>query len=89
MEAKNKPKIFWSHTRRKLETKCGVAPLLENEEDMNSVKFDVEIKANILQNQFSEVYTPETQGRVPSITARSKSVIFNLDITEEAMVKKK
>ena len=88
MEAKNIPKIFWSHTRRKLETKCGVAPLLENEEDMNSVKFDVETKANILQNQFSKVYTRETQGRVPSITARSKSVSFNLDITE-AMVKKK
>ena len=32
MEAKNKRKIFWSHTRRKLKTKCGVAPLLENEE---------------------------------------------------------
>ena len=34
------------------------------------------------------MYTRETQGKVPSITARSKSVISNLDITE-AMTKKK
>ena len=34
------------------------------------------------------MYTGETQGKVPSITARSKSNIFNLDITE-ALVKKK
>ena len=60
-----------------------MAPLLENEEDKNSLKFDDETKANILQNQFSKVYTRETQGKVPSITARSKSVIT------EAMVKKK
>ena len=88
MEAKNKSKIFWSHTRRELKTKCGVAPLLENEEDKNSLKFVDETNANILQNQFSKVYTRETQGKVLSITARSKPVIVNLDITE-AMVKKK
>ena len=34
------------------------------------------------------MYTRETQGEVPSITDRSKSVIFNLDITE-VMGKKK
>ena len=88
MEAKNKPKIFWSHTRRKLKTKCDVASLLENEEDKKSLKFDDETKANILQNQFSKVYTRETQGKVPSITARSKSAIFNLDVID-AMAKKK
>ena len=37
MEAKNKSNIFWSHTRQKHKTKCGVAPLLENEEDKNSL----------------------------------------------------
>ena len=66
MEMNIKPKIFWSHTRRKLKTKCGVAPLLENEEDKNSLKLDDETKANILQNQFSKVYTRETQGEVSS-----------------------
>ena len=88
MEAKNNPKIFWSHTRQKLKTKCGVAPLLDNEEDKNSLKFDDETKSNILQNHFSKVYTRETQGIVPLIAARSKSLIFNLDITE-SMVRKK
>ena len=79
MEAKN--------TRQKLKTKCGVAQLLENEEDKNSLKFDDESKANILQNHFSKVYTRETQGIVPSIAAR-KSLIFNLGITE-SMARKK
>ena len=88
MEAKNNPKIFWSHTRQELKTKCGVAPLLENEEDKNSLKFDDETKANILQNHFSKVYTRETQGIVPAIAARSRSFIFNIDITE-SMVRKK
>ena len=88
LEAKNNPKIVWSHTRQKLKTKCGVAPLLENEEDKNSLKFDDETKANILQNHFSKVYTRDTQGIVPSIAARSKSLIFNLDITESMMRKK-
>ena len=46
--------------------------MLENEEDKNSLKFDDEVKANILQNQFSKVYTRDTQGKVPSITTRSK-----------------
>ena len=30
-ESKSNPKAFWSHTRRKLKTKSGVAPLFENE----------------------------------------------------------
>ena len=39
-ESKSNPKAFWSHTRRKLKTKSGVAPLFENEKDNSSLKFD-------------------------------------------------
>ena len=35
--------------RRKLKTKCGVAPVLSNINDTNSLKLDDEEKANILQ----------------------------------------
>ena len=56
-ESKSNPKAFWSHTRRKLKTKSGVAPLFENEKDNSSFKFDDEDKANILQKQFSSVYS--------------------------------
>ena len=51
MESKSNPKAFWSHTLRKLKTKSGVASLLENEKDNNSLKFDDKNKANILQKQ--------------------------------------
>ena len=55
---------------------------------IRTLKFDDETKANILQNHFSKVYTRETQGIVPAIAARSRSFIFNIDITE-SMVRKK
>ena len=34
------PKIFWSHVRSKLETKTNVAPLLQDEKDETSTKFN-------------------------------------------------
>ena len=46
---------FWAHTRRKLRTKCGVSPLLADVKDKDSLKFNDEEKANILQKQFSSV----------------------------------
>ena len=52
-QAKSNPKAFWSHTRSKLKTKSGVAPLLENPKDPKSLKFNDVDKANILQRQFS------------------------------------
>ena len=59
-EAKKNPKRFWLHSRRKLSTKTSVAPLLEIAADPNSLKFDDETKANILQKQFLIVFTTET-----------------------------
>ena len=40
LQAKSNPKAFWSHTRRKLKTKCGVAPLLSNTNDKHRLKVD-------------------------------------------------
>ena len=37
--SKINPKSFWAHVRRRMKTKSGVAPLLENKDDKNSLKF--------------------------------------------------
>ena len=39
MQAKINLKNVWSHTRRNQKTKSGVAPLLANVEDNDSLKF--------------------------------------------------
>ena len=87
-ENKNNPKRIWSHTKRNLKRKSGVAPLLANVEDNDSLKFDDTEKANILQKQFSNVYTREPDGDIPTFESRSESSITNLYVREE-MVRKK
>ena len=82
-QAKINPKKFWSHTRRNLKTKSGVAPLLANVEDNDSLKFDDVEKANILQKQFSR----EPDGDIPTFESRTESSLTNLYVTEE-MVRK-
>ena len=46
--SKSNPKAFWSHCRRKLKTKCSVAPLFANIKDKDSLRFNYEEKANFL-----------------------------------------
>ena len=66
----------------------GVAPLLENIEDKNSLVFDDEKKANLLQKQFSSVYTNEPLDEIPLIEKRTNKTVKDVNITAE-MVKKK
>ena len=86
--SKKNPKAFWAHTRRKLKTKSGVAPLLEDVEDKNSLKFNDQDKANILQKQFSSVFTREPDGDIPPFEARTDSVLSDMQINEK-MVKER
>ena len=81
MKAKTEPKAFWGHTRRKLKTKTGVAPLLSDPKDSSSMKFDENEKANILLSQFSSVFTREPEGEIPRIKPRTNSKIPDLIIT--------
>ena len=80
MKSKINPKLFWSHTRKKLKTKSSVAHLLSNPEDRDSMKFTDE--ANILQKQFASVFTHEPGG-MPILTPRTNSRIADLEITGE------
>ena len=86
-KVKTNPKKFWAYTRKKLKTKSGIAPLLENIIDKDSLKYDDKEKANILQKQFISVFTKEGEGDIPSIGLRSNKQISNIDITEELFSK--
>ena len=79
--SKSNPKPFWSHTRRKLKTKCSVAPLLEDVKNKSSLRFKDKEKANILQKQFSSVFTKEPEGATPIIDKRTNSVLQDISIT--------
>ena len=71
--------------RRKLKTKSGISPLLKDLKDPDSLKFDDVDKANILQDQFSSVFTVEDDSRIPSIPEKTDQKVNFLIITE-AMV---
>ena len=87
LEAKTNPKSFWSHTRRHLKTKSGIAPLLENQMDHSSMKFDDQSKVEILSKQYSSVFTKEDMNNIPTIEDRSNKLIKDLVITVEMVTK--
>ena len=85
--AKVNPKAFWAHARRKLKTKVGIAPLLSDPDNKESLKFgDIE-KADILQKQFSSVFTNEPEGNIPRIRDRCMKTDLDFSITEEMVLK--
>ena len=62
---KQNPKSFWAYTRSQLKTKSGIAPLLSDPNNKDSLVFEDQEKANVLQNQFSSVFTEELDKEVP------------------------
>ena len=87
MVAKSNPKAFWGHTRRYLKTKSGVAPLLAEPKDIESMKFDDKEKADVLLKQFSSVFTREPEGEIPIIKSRTETNISTMVITVEMVIK--
>ena len=85
--SKTNTKAYWSYVRKNLKTKIGVAPLLENVDDISSIKFDNVDKANILQKQFSGVYTDESVGHLSCTEKVTKESIDNLIIIKEMVHK--
>ena len=84
--SKVNPKSFWAHIRRRMKTKSGVAPLLEVNDDKTSLKFGDEEKAEILQKQFTDVFTKEPPGDVPSLGKLTNASILSFIITEEMVI---
>ena len=87
LNAKKNPKGFWNHVRRKLKTKGGVSPLLKNVKDETSMRFEDKEKAEILSEQYSNVFTSENLENIPVIGKRTNKSIKDMLITE-SMVKK-
>ena len=75
--------MFWSHVLSKLKTKTGVTPLLQDEKDETSTKFDDKVKANILLKQFDSVFTKEPNAEVPVLDKKTEVNLPNINITEE------
>ena len=84
--SKEKPKLFWSHVRGKLKTKSGVAPLLEDPKDKDSTKFEDIAKANILQKQFTSVFTKEPEGELPDFQVRCEHPIKQINVTPDIVM---
>ena len=53
--SKSNPKVYWAYIRKKLKTKIGVAPLLDNEDGEISMKFKDEEK-QIYYKSSSQAY---------------------------------
>ena len=85
-KSKSHPKAFWAHVRRCMKTGSGVAPLLGNIKDKSSMDFKDEEKANILQKQFSSVFTREPLGEISTLCSKTNKSIHILRVTED-MVK--
>ena len=87
-KAKVKPKAFWSYARRKLKTKHGIAPLLFDVNRKDSLKYEDKEKADILQRQFSSVFTKEPTGEVPFFHQRCNTQIVFPKIAADDVKKK-
>ena len=74
-DSRNNPKRFWKHVRSCLKTKPGISPLLQSTNDETSVCFKDEDKADILQNQFSSVFTEEPQGDLPDFPSQTDTKV--------------
>ena len=86
-KSKLNPKPFWAYTKRKLKTTSGVNPLLENVNDPASLKFQAFDKANILQKQFTSVFTVEPPGDLPTVKSKTNVNLQNLELTVESVKK--
>ena len=71
-----------------LKIKTSVVPLLRDEKDETSTKFDGKKKANIIQQQFVSVFTKEPNAEVPVLDKKTEVNLPNINITEE-MVRNK
>ena len=88
IKASISPKSFWSHVRSKLKSKEPVAPLYERPDEKLSIKHSDKEKANILQKQFSSVFTIEPEGELPRFETRTASSIPEVTISSEMVAKK-
>jgi hypothetical protein len=69
-----------------MKTKTGIAPLLDDPKNKDSMKFNDTEKAEILLKQFSSVFTREIDGEIPRIATRTQECISELEITVQMVL---
>ena len=74
-KSQTSPKEFLSFIKKKLNVKTGVSSLLDDSNNKNSMEYLDFEKANILQKQFTSVFTEEPPGEVHTIGLRSEKII--------------
>ena len=85
-EAKENPKAFFSYVKEKRTTKDSIGPLLNNEGNLES---DNGKMTEILNNQFSSVFTNERQTNIPNPPNMHRNNSLNIfEITEDDIIKK-
>ena len=57
-----------------------MAPVLQDEKDKTSTKFDDKEKTNVLQKQFISVFTKEPNAEVPVLNQKTEVNLPNLII---------
>ena len=60
-----------------------MGPLLQDQKDKTSTKFDNKETANILQKQFSSVFTKEPNAEVPVLDKKTEVNLSNINIKEQ------
>lgn len=77
------PKLFWNYIKNKKNDRCGVAPLKRNGLTFS----DSTTKANILNSQFSSVFTSEDLSNMPSMGKSSTPDIQPITIHHTGVTK--
>ena len=74
---------IWAQCKLFQQTFTSVAPLLEDEMDQTSTKFDDKEKVNILQKQFVGIFPKEPNAEVPVLDKKTQVNLPNINTTEE------
>ena len=84
MDENHKPKRLWSFIKSKRTDSCGVAPLKRN----GIAYCDGRMKANILNNQFTSVFTSEDPLQLlPDLGPSPHPAVSDITITQEGVQK--
>ena len=86
--AKTNPKKFWAYCQSKTRTRSGVAPLLRDKLDPDSLVSADEEKAEVLQTQFCSVFTLEGDDDLPNFERRCEEDISPITIDINKVKKK-
>ena len=86
-QAKSCPKKFWNYATAKSKTKERISALYKDDKKIELAQTDKE-KAEVLSSFFSDVFTKEPPGPVPTLPPRLNTFLQDIYVTKENVVKK-